>query len=66
MSEVRVRIRAGWEGAGREGYLLAGPLRDRKGQDWMCVQWDIIDEDLDLHKCAGLEIQTKEWKPVTA
>jgi hypothetical protein len=65
MSEARVRIRAGWMDAGKkvEGDLLAGPLRDRKGQDWMCVQWD-TDEDPDLHKAAGLEIETIEWKPV--
>ena len=63
MSDTRVRIRAGWMDAGKEGDLLAGPLRDRKGQDWMCVQWD-VDEDLDLHKAAGLELASMEWKAV--
>ena len=64
MSDTRVRIRAGWMDAGKEGDLLAGSLRDRKGQDWMCVQWD-VDEDPDLHKAAGLEISSIEWKAVT-
>ena len=63
MSDTRVRIRAGWMDAGKEGDLLAGPLRDRKGQDWMCVQWD-VDEDLDLHNAAGLELASMEWKAV--
>jgi hypothetical protein len=63
MSEPRVRIRAGWKDSGKEGNLLAGPICDRKGQDWMCVQWD-VDEDPDLHKCAGLEVSSVEWRPV--
>ena len=63
MSDTRVRIRAGWMDAGKEGDLLAGPLRDRKGQDWMCVQWN-VDEVHDLHKAAGLELASMEWKAV--
>ena len=63
MSNPRVRIRAGWMDAGKEGDLLAGPIWDRKGQDWMVVQWD-GDNDPDLHKAQGLEIASVEWKPV--
>jgi hypothetical protein len=63
MSEPRVRIRAGWRDAGKEGYLLAGPIRDRKGQHWMVVQWD-VDEDPDMHKVERLEVSSVEWKAV--
>ena len=63
MSQPRVRIRAGWMDAGKEGDLLAGPIRDRKGQSWMCVQWD-VDEDPDMHKAEGLEVASVEWRPV--
>ena len=63
MAEGRVRIRAGWMDAGKEGDLLAGPLRDRKAQDWMVVQWD-VDDDPDLYKAAGLEMAVTEWQPV--
>ena len=64
MSDIpRVRIRAGWMDAGKEGELLAGPIRDRKGQDWMVVDWDNGD-DPDLHKASGLEIATTEWRAV--
>ena len=55
----RVKIRQGWEGAGRTGYLLAVVCAQRvsdkvKRQQWSVVVWD--DEyELDLHKTAGLE-----------
>ena len=57
----RVRVRAGWQDAGKVGDLLAGPVRDRKGQDWMVVQWDISD-DPDMHKATGLELQVTTWE----
>ena len=63
MSDTRVRISANWMDAGKEGDLLAGPIRDNKGQDWMVVQWDSQD-DPDLHKAAGLELACMEWKAV--
>ncbi len=47
----RVRIKAGWEGAGREGTLLAVVYVD---QYWSGVKWD-DEEDPDWHKTSALE-----------
>lgn len=59
----RVRIKAGWMDAGKEGDLLAGPVTDRKGQVWMVVQWDTSD-DPDLHKASGLEVSSTVWREI--
>lgn len=61
--ETGVRIRLGWIDAGKQGTLLAGPIRDHKGQDWMVVQWD-DNEDPDIHKAEGLEVSSLVWKAV--
>ena len=52
---TRVRIRAGWSGAGRVGKALAAPMFVL--QDWVPVVWD-DEEDPDFFKDAGLETYT--------
>lgn len=54
---TRCRIKAGWEGAGREGDAVCyfdEPAR--LGQQWTVVLWDDQD-DPDCFKSAGLEIK---------
>jgi hypothetical protein len=60
---ARVRIKAGWMDAGKQGDFLAGPIKDRKGQRWVVVQWD-TDDDPDLHKSTRIELAITEWKAV--
>ena len=62
---TRIRIKLGWDEGGKEGVLLAGPIRDTGGQDWMAVQWD-GDDDPDMHKAAGLEVATVQWQEIKA
>jgi hypothetical protein len=63
MSDQRVRIKDTWDKAGSEGVVLAGPVRDLKGQDWMVVLWD-GEEDPALHKAAGLLVREEVWRVV--
>jgi hypothetical protein len=56
----RVRIKDGWESAGREGALITYAI-SINGTRWTGVQWD-DEEDPDWHKTDGLEIATTEWK----
>lgn len=57
------RIKKGWEGAGRTGTVLAGPIQDEKGQEWMVVQWH-DEDDPDLFKAVGLEVAISEWRSI--
>ena len=51
----RVRIKKGWEGAGRWGTIFYIIHRNAFiGQAWAMVLWD-DEEDPDCHKTAGLE-----------
>lgn len=49
----RVRIKAGWFEAGREGDFMAVVV-GRDGMVWGVVQWD-GEDDPDCHKMFGLE-----------
>jgi hypothetical protein len=60
---TKVRIKNGYEDAGREGVLLAGPIADCKDQLWLVVQWDGQD-DPDLHKASGIEMAVIQWQSV--
>jgi hypothetical protein len=64
MSDTRIRVREGYAEVGKQGYLLAGPIQDCGGMDWMVVQWD-GEDDPDLYKAKSLEVSTTIWKPVT-
>jgi hypothetical protein len=57
-SIYRVRICRGWDGAGREGRLLAWVFARQR---WAVVLWD-DEEDPDCFKAAGLE----EIRPLPA
>lgn len=50
--DANVRIRDGWEGAGRLGRLLTTVWAE---QTWAVVLWN-DEEDPDCFKMAGLEI----------
>ena len=54
-----VKIRDGWQWAGRVGLVLASPICTRQyplsgGQSWTPVLWE-DEEDPDFFKTAGLE-----------
>ena len=53
----RVRLRAGWFGAGRLGTVVGAQVR--LGQWWCPVLWD-DEEDPDWHKSAALELAGDE------
>jgi len=55
-SPRRVRIKTGWEAAGRRGIELARVFAD---QNWSVVLWD-GDDDPDCFKSAGLESEQPE------
>ena len=50
--DIRVTIKSGWEGAGRQGTALA-QSDDADGMSWTLVRWD-DGGDLALHKSGGL------------
>jgi hypothetical protein len=59
MAHARIKIRDGWEGAGRTGdlYMVIRPARGgHSGPEWSVVMWDDeVEIEPDLHKTAGLE-----------
>lgn len=62
---VRCRIKQGWVEAGREGDAFMY-FDDNKAQLWVALQWD-DDDDPDLHKAAGIQIQRfndSRWEDV--
>lgn len=48
-----VRIKDGWQDAGKRGMILCKPIR--VGQIWIAVLWD-GEQDPDWHKARGLEL----------
>lgn len=50
----RVRIKIGWDQAGRSGVALTEPFQDKYGQFWVAVDWD-DEEDPDNYKRVCLE-----------
>jgi hypothetical protein len=50
---LRVQIKDGWHGAGKQGTLLGASIM--VGQAWAPVLWD-DEEDPDWFKAAGLEM----------
>jgi hypothetical protein len=54
-SGIRVKIRKGWEDAGREGELFGSVKPDRgNSQEWAILIWDNEDEP-ELFKLSGLQ-----------
>ena len=53
-ANCRIRIKSGWDGAGRLGDFLGSENFDCNGQYWTPVLWD-NEEDPDFHKTAALE-----------
>lgn len=53
---TRVKIKQGWEGAGRKGTALGEPVF--AGQEWLPVLWD-GEEDPALFKLAGIEVENE-------
>ncbi len=49
---IHVKIREGWEGAGKNGVQLRPPVLVG-GQSWTPVLWD-GEDDPDFHKTDGL------------
>jgi hypothetical protein len=61
----RVRIREGWQGAGKKGTALGMPLVVNGGEmKWIPVLWD-GEDDPDWHKAYGLECLVEKWEPTT-
>jgi len=58
MDECRVRVKAGWGEAGREGRYLATVFAE---QEWCVVVWD-GDDDPNCFKAGGLEFYTRPTK----
>ena len=52
----KVRIREGWDGAGREGIACAMPFHCN-AQEWVPVIW-LDRDDPSLFKTAGLQVET--------
>lgn len=61
-SGTRCKIKAGWEGAGREGEAFGFFTHKRLGQEWIVVLWD-DEDDPDCFKAAGLLIKREAWNP---
>ncbi len=60
----RIRVKKGWDQEGREGDLLHIVEKSGKiGQRWAVVHFD-GDEDLDLYKVSGLEIEQSTWSDI--
>jgi hypothetical protein len=56
MAYPRVRIKKGWEGAGRMGTMFyCADKGEYLDQAWAMVLWD-DEEDPDCNKMAGLEL----------
>lgn len=51
---MNVKIREGWEGAGKEGVMIGENIFVCHGMEWAPVLWD-GEEDPDFHKVAGLQ-----------
>jgi len=52
----RIRIRDGWDEAGREGVCLGKKVTSpHTGQEWLPVCWD-DEEDPDFFKPAAIEV----------
>lgn len=58
---VRCRIKAAYEGAGREGELHA--LLDTGQRQWVVLTLD-GDDDPELYKLVAVEMATATWGPV--
>jgi hypothetical protein len=58
MTGNRVRIRAGWDEAGKEGTIIGEPVF--VGQSWTPVLWD-SEEDPDFYKTVALEVPGGAW-----
>jgi len=52
MINDKIRIKKGWEDAGKQGITLTEPIM--LGQLWVGVKWDDEDEP-DWHKASALE-----------
>lgn len=59
METKRVRVKAGWMHAGKEGNFYGQHQVELMW--WSVVHWD-GDDDPSLHKSAGLEVMSEVWK----
>ncbi len=60
---IPCRIREGWDEAGRTGMLCVTLRLAKSIGSWSVVIWEGDDEP-SLHKTAGIELSTTEWKSV--
>lgn len=60
----RIRVKKGWDREGLQGTLLhIVEKSDKIGQRWAVVLFD-DDEDPELYKVAGLEIEQSTWSDI--